>query len=103
MEENTIIEEGMDVVETATEGLGNPELDVLDDLPTIVEESGNGDIPVLPVAIGVAVGGAIVLGVKKLYKMIKTRKEAKYLTPEPKADEVEDMEETKDEDVNEEE
>ena len=100
MEENTIIEEGID---TVFDEVGKSVEDTLTELPTIVEETGNGDIQVLPVAIGVAVGGVIVLGVKKLYKMIKAKKEAKYLTPEPKTDEAENTEEIKDEDVNEEE
>ena len=98
MEENTIIEKG---IEKTTEELVNPATDVLNDLPAIVEESGNGGIQVLPLAIGIGIGGAIVLGVKKLYKMVKARKEAKYLIPEPFDDEV--KEETEENDDEEEE
>lgn len=89
MEENTIIEEGKETVETAAEELTNPALDAFNDLPTIVEESGNGDIQVLPLAIGIGIGGAIVLGVRKIYKMIKEKK-SKYLTPDKEDEAVED-------------
>ena len=88
MEENTIIEEG---IETTTEELSNPALDTINDLPTIVEESGNGDIQVLPLAIGIGIGGAIVLGVRKIYKMSKEKK-SKYATPDKEDKAVEDAE-----------
>ena len=97
MEENKIIEEG---IETVTDGFENQVTDVtFDNLPTLVEESGNGDIQVLPLAIGIGIGGALVLGVKKIYKIIKARKEAKYLKPEEKSD----AEETKENDDEEDE
>lgn len=94
MEENTIIEEGIDKV---FDEVGNPVGDTLTDLPTIVEESGNGDIQILPLAIGVAIGGAIILGVKKLWKMAKTKR---YLTPcqvDKPMEETEDIDEEEEE------
>lgn len=85
MEENTIIEEGM---ETATKELGNQLEDVITSVPDVVETTSEGELPVIPILIGSGIVGAIIFGATKLYKKLKK----KYIVSGETKDEPVDVE-----------